>query len=191
MAEDPVNQEVKVPVADTTATKEVARESTLKDFMDYKTTESERAASAFNAAMQSGEAPFGTSFGALTQRASELREQVDMLNNLVDSRASDLKDRLHPDLPPFWEMNEGEKDMVRRRVKNTPLSESISWYGDVIDGFETDYKEKYGGKSYDDMSTKEEGEARDDNDALGKMHKLHDEMLDFKPQPTSKPQATQ
>jgi len=191
MSEDgAVNQEVGAAVKDATPKKEVVREVSLNDFITYKTDEHQKAATASLAAVESGKVPLGTSPDILVRKESELREQVDMLNNLVNSRASDLKDQLYPDTPSFWEMNDAEKDTMRQKVKASPLTESVSWYGEVVDDFEKEYEEKHKGKSYRDMPVIEENEARDESAGLDKMHKLHNEMLNFTPPPSPKSPTT-
>lgn len=178
-------KETKTPVVDLSAQNEVARKTTLGDFMDFKKGESEKANSVLDKAIRTGEVPFGTTLGNLNDRASRLREEVDMLTNMVDSQASEIKDELYPDTPSFWEMNDGEQNILRQRVKDAPLTVIATRYNKVIEGFEADYQERYKGKQYKDMSGTEEDEARRDNLALDKMRKLHGEMLNFKPQPAS------
>jgi hypothetical protein len=160
----------------------VARKATLGDFLDFKNQQLASANSAFQLWAETDKLPPGTSGDILRSRVYRLTEQVGMVNNFIDYRASALKDEIMPDDKSFDEMNEGEQTALRSLTKLGSLDHEVGIYeSEIYSHFEDEYQAKYGGKKFDQMLPQDEESAREDLTALDKMEQMRNEMRDFKP----------
>lgn len=119
-------------------------------------------------------------FSATVLKRDRLNLELQILDTAVEVVANERLKKLMPESEKtFWELNDGEQEQMRTAVRETELDSVVGMFEQTTAMLEEDYKGKYKGKSYDEMTFDEERSAREEAYWLDVRTDLGNEMAVF------------
>ena len=182
------SKEQSIPVqtkpAEVSSSKEVKKEPTIGDFVEHKKQilkrQNEQVEDVYEKTLVD---PINTykSYDILRRKRDGLHFEIGQLEQTTSVLAQKQLEIIMPEAGKHYEeLNQAEKEQLMGPVLQTSLIEFIDQFEEMTNVGEKAYKEKYGGKKYDQMSVDERDEAQEDARYLDVRQNLVSEMAQFK-----------